>query len=112
MKTLSQFAKEVLEKKDQPHALADLLLEMSAKFCLVSDTYKKLRIAKDVFWQVNKIMHEGKAPSDKELEIKWHATKEGERELRATIETKSLEKLMSSVKAYLRVLEVESRNQS
>lgn len=107
MKTITELSEQILKSKDHPRSLSKLLMEMATKYAMVSDIYKDLRMAKNVFWQENK----KEKVSDKAVEISWHCTEEGEKELRATMELKSLEKLMSSVKSYLRVLENESRNQ-
>lgn len=108
-KTISEYSAIIHESKDQPHTLADILLELGTKYAFLSDSYKEYKLKKNIYWQANKFTDE-KPLSDKTLELSWSATKEGTEETRLTIELKSLEKLMSVLKTYLRVIENESRN--
>lgn len=105
MKTLSEICDLVEQNKTRPHELAELLMDMGVKYARMSEVYKDLRQAKQVYWKQNK---EGK--SDKAVEIDWNCTEDGEKELRANTELKALEKLMSSTKTYLRHLENEARS--
>ena len=107
MKTLDEFCDEIELRKDRPHDMAYLLLDMGIKYARMSEIYKDLRQAKRNYWKGHKVP----GTSDKAVEIEWQCTEEGEREMRATLELKSLEKLMSNAKTYLRHMENESRNQ-
>jgi hypothetical protein len=49
--------------------------------------------------------------SDKQAERAWEASIEGRHETALRLELKSIEKLMSAIKAHLRVKETEARNQ-
>lgn len=106
MKTLSEICDAIEERKNRPHDLAELLLEMGVKYARMSDIYKDLRQEKRNYWKDHKVP----GTSDKAVEIEWQCTEEGEKEMRATLELKSLEKLMSNAKTFLRHLENESRN--
>lgn len=107
MKTLSEFCDELDKLKDNPHGMAELLLDMGVKYARMSEIYKDLRQAKRDYWKENK----KEKVSDKAVEIEWQCTEDGEKEMRATLELKSLEKLMSNAKTYLRHMENEARNQ-
>jgi len=113
-KTINSFVEAIQASRDQPHALADLQLDMSIKYAVVADIYKGLRLSKNQFWQEKKVLHlvngKMKSRSDKDIEIEWNCTPHGNKEMRATIELRTLEKLMGSIKTFLRVLENESHN--
>lgn len=111
MKTLEQFATEITEKIKMPHALSTLQLEMATEYASIATIQKDLRIKKAAFWMQRKQFVGEKRKSDKEIELEWYATEEGEKDLRATIEEKALTKLMSACKAHLRILTEEARNQ-
>lgn len=107
MKTLTEICDAIEKLKEQPHGMAELLLDMGIKYARMSEIYKDLRQAKRNYWKDHKVA----GTSDKAVEIEWQCTEEGEKEMRATLELKSLEKLMSNAKTYLRHMENESRNQ-
>lgn len=107
MRTLVEFCDEIDKLKDNPHQMAELLLDMGTKYARMSEIYKDQRQAKRDYWKANKV----EKKSDKAVEIEWQCTPEGESESRAIIEIKSLEKLMSNAKTYLRHMENEARNQ-
>jgi len=105
-KTIDEYCELIETYKELPNDLAFLLIDMGIKYAKMSEIYKDLRIAKNEYWQNYKV----KGKSDKSLEIQWFCTKEGTKEMRATIEIKILEKLMSNCKTYLRHLENISHN--
>lgn len=107
MKTLDEFCDAVESLKENPHGMAELLLDMGVKYARMSEIYKDLRQAKRNYWKEHKVA----GTSDKSVEIEWQCTREGEEEMRATIELKSLEKLMGNCRTYLRHMENEARNQ-
>lgn len=106
-KTIDEYCQLIDEYQGLPHNLARLLLDMGIKYAKMSSIYKDLRVSKNKFWRATKV----KGKSDKAVEIEWFVTDEGEKEQRATIELKTLEKLMSNCKVYIRQIENESRNQ-
>ena len=108
MKTLKEYAEAVINNKNNPHALAEMLLEMSAKYAFITEIMKDLAVKHNIFYQDRKIGE--KPPSDKAIELDWCASDDGGEELRAKYELKALEKLQSSIKSYLRTQEVERYN--
>lgn len=108
LRTLQQFAEDIVAHKDDPHSLAEDLLEMTAKYSYLSEEWKPLKMAKNSFWVNTK--YDGEKKSDKEVELLWGATDDGQKEIRLILEMKALEKLMSSVKSFLRVAENEAKN--
>lgn len=108
MKTLKEYAEAVISNKNNPHALAEMILEMSAKYAFVTERMKELAVKHNIFYQERKIGE--KPPSDKAIELEWHASEDGNEELRAKYELKALEKLQSSIRTYLRTQEVERHN--
>lgn len=109
IRTLQQFSEDIISHKDSPSQLSEDLLEMTAKYSYLSEEWKPLKLRKNTFWVQTKYDGE-KKKSDKEVELLWGATEDGQNEVRLVLEMKALEKLMSSVKAFLRVAENEAKN--
>ena len=107
MKTLQEYAKEVLENKNNPHVLADLNIEIAAKNAFLADIFKDVQIEKAQFWQQKFL--EAKPLSDTFLEHKWRVTEGGEKELRLKLELKSLQNLMAAIKTSSVVNAIEAK---
>lgn len=107
MKTLSQYAQEVLINKNSPQKLAELHIELATKFAFLSDIAKDLQIERAVFWQIKEA---GDKPlSDTVVEARWRVTEGGKKEIRLKFEMKSIEKLCSAIKSSIVVNSIESR---
>ena len=106
-KTLTGYAEEIMSLKNQPHALADLQIEISAKYAFMSDIAKDLQLEKAIFWQIK---YAGEKPlSDKGVEAKWLETEGGKKEIRMKFEMKGLEKLLSACKSSIVVNSIEAK---
>lgn len=90
--------------------LADLHLEIAAKFAFLSDIAKDLQIERAQFWAKK---FEGEKPlSDTYLESQWRLTEGGGKEIRMKHELKSLQNLMGAIKTSSVIASIESRNMS
>lgn len=108
MKTLQQYANEVMLHKNDPHVLADLNVEIAVKYAFLADIFKEIQIEKAVFWQQK--FSEEKPLSDTFLEHKWRITEGGNKELRLKLELKSLQNLMGAIKTSSVVVAIEAKN--
>jgi len=107
--TLSQFADKILACKNQPHELADLAIDISAKYGKLSEKMKDIQMEKAVFWNCK---FAGDKPlSDTHIEAKWMQEESGKSELRIKYELKALEKLLGAIKNSIIVNSVEAKNQ-
>lgn len=110
IKTLTEYANDILLHKNDPHLLADIHLELAAKYAMISDIVKDLDIEKAVF--EDKTKYSGDKPlSDKAVNSKWKITEGGIKEIRLDRELEALEKLMSAIKSSIVVSSVEAKNQ-
>lgn len=82
-------------------------MELSARYGQLSEELKGFVRIKAPVW---KILREN-SKSIAEADRQWEMSEHGMRERELEIEMKALEKEMSSIKAYLRVMEEEARNQ-
>jgi hypothetical protein len=102
--------KETLEKlKDpatSPGELSEIQLHLSADYASKAMDLQEILALKAARWPE---LREIKG-SDKHADKGWDATSEGIAEMGLRLQLKSLEKLMSSIKAHLRIKETESRN--
>lgn len=107
MKTLTEFAKEVLLYKNNPHKLAEIHIEISADYAFMADVRKDLELEKAEFWQCKEA---GEKPlSDTAVEAKWRIMEGGKKEIKLKWEMRGLEKLMSAIKTSSVVNAIESR---
>jgi len=107
-KTITEYAKEIMENKNVPTKLADIHLEIAAKYAFLSDIYKDVQIEKAQFWVIKEA---GDKPlSDTAVEAKWRQTEGGLKELRLKYEMRGLEKLMSAIKSSIVVSSFETKN--
>lgn len=109
MKTLNEFAKEIMDNKNNPHVLAELQVEMAGKYAMLSEIAKDLQIEKAEFTNTTKFGNE-KVMSDTAAEAKWRITEGGQKEIKLKFELKALEKLMSACKSSIVVSSYEARN--
>jgi hypothetical protein len=114
-KTLNEFATEIYKNKNSPGFLADIGVELSAKYGTLSEKMKDNQLEKAQFW-TKKIQDDDgtireKPLSDKHVEMMWIHDGKGEEEIRLKYEMKALEKMMSAIKNNIVVSTVEARNQ-
>ena len=96
MRTLQEFANEVQANKHNPEKLADLHLDMAAKYSMLADVLKDIKLEKAEYWQIK---FAGDKPlSDTSVEAKWLVTEGGKKEMRLKLEMNSLDKLMGAIK--------------
>lgn len=102
---------EVLEKVQNPATtpgeLSEILMHLSADYAHKTTDFTVVLGRKAQVWQTLRADRE----SDKQADKAWDASIEGRAEMTLRLELKSLEKLMSAIKAHLRVKETEARNQ-
>ena len=103
--------REVLEKlrnpATSPGELSEIQLHLSADYASKSVDLQEILVLKASRWPE---LRELKG-SDKQADRGWDATPEGVQEMGLRLQLKSCEKLMSSIKAHLRIKETEARNQ-
>jgi hypothetical protein len=90
-----------------PHQLADLRVKLSGAYAFYSETMEGILREKHLQYPVLK----ERSKSEKEVDRLWIQTEQGLLEAQLKIRLKSIEKLMSSVKTMLDVLNTEARSQ-
>lgn len=109
MKTLTEFAQEIMDSKNSPHRLAELEILMAGKYAMLSDIAKELQIEKAIYTNNVKFANE-KPLSDTSVEAKWRIEESGQKEIRMRYEFRALEKLLSACKSSIYVANNEARN--
>lgn len=114
MKTLTEYANDVMKNKNNPSMLSELGVELAGKYAYMSEFHKNLQLEKAVFW--NKKFYDGekereKPLSDTHLGAMWLQEEGGKKEIRLKAEMKALEKLLSAIKSSIVVSSNEARNQ-
>jgi hypothetical protein len=89
-----------------PGALSGVLMKLSAEFTKLTDEFRETLTTKATAWPQLR----NESESDKQADKKWDASPEGIMEMGLRLQLKSLEKLMSAIKASLRTKEMEARN--
>lgn len=95
------------EGKYTPHQLADLRVKLGGAYAYYSDTLEGVLREKHGMYPELK----ERSKSEKEVDRLWMQTEQGLLEAQLKIRLKSIEKLMSSVKTLLDVLNTEARSQ-
>ena len=108
-RSLAEYAKLILENKSNPQMLAELHIEIAAKYAFLADIAKDLQIERAKFWE--KKFEGEKSLSDTALEAKWKLTEGGQKEIRMKYELKSLQNLMGAIKTASVVNSIEAKNQ-
>lgn len=114
IKSLKQFAEEVVKYKNSPQMLAELHLYMAAKYAMLADILKDLKVEEAKFWDIKSFEEDGKTKRDKNLsdryvEMLWRRTEGGQKEIRLKYECDGLEKLMAAIKTSSVVSAIEAR---
>lgn len=101
---------EVLDKFEDPNTspgeLSAMNLWLATEFARKSQDYSALINKKNVAW----LAVRDKYKSDKQADKAWDATVDGQLETTLRMYLKSVEKLMSSIRAHLRIKETEAKN--
>lgn len=105
--TLKETLALLQDPSTAPGQLSEALLYLSADYTQKTIDLTEVLTLKSSTWPKFRT----EAGSDKQADKAWDATPEGLREMSLRLEMKSLEKLMSAIKAHLRVRETEARNQ-
>lgn len=104
IRTLTEYANEILANKSNPGMLAELYIELATKYAFISEIAKDLQIEKAIFWNdIGKL-------SDAKIENKWRVTEGGNKEIKLKYELRALEKLMAAIKSSIVVNSLEARN--
>lgn len=106
---LSEYGRRIFNSKSSPVELDSINIELTSWYAYYSEQLNSLDLLEAVFWSENKHVEGSKDRSDKELESMWKMTKDGKDHMIANRTVKTIEKLMSSLKASLRRAESESR---
>ncbi len=92
-----------------PHQLAEDVVTLAGEYQTMSEELVDTLKFKAQKWAI--LRAEEGCTSDTQAERKWASTPSGLREMQLKILLKAYEKKMSAIKAMLRVLETEARNQ-
>lgn len=103
MKTLNQvplteFSKVISKFKTSPIKLGEIGLELGARYALMAEKAKELKVIKAHYWVENKVL-DGKSRSDTMLEMEWATTESGQLDNEIKLDMKGTEKLMSAIKS-------------
>lgn len=92
-----------------PHAMAEKVVSLAGDYQTMSEELVDTLKFKASKWAT--IRAEEGITSDTQAERKWASTPSGLREMQLKILLKAYEKQMSALKAMLRVMETEAKNQ-
>ncbi len=89
-----------------PHALSDIHSWMAGEYGFISARMAEIGMRKPIEWSK---IREGKT-SDKQADLEWDKTEDGQAEIKYRFYLKALEKMLSSVKLRIGILNEEARN--
>ena len=110
MKTLKEFQKEVKLSQNNPGALANIAVEMSADFARYSEIFGELEIEKAGFFDKVKFADE-KPLSDSACEAKWLLEEQGKKWMMVKRYLRGIEKMLSAIKTLIYNAQQEAHNQ-
>lgn len=110
MKTLKQYVKEIEANKENPGALSEIGVQLSADYMACADAIIPIKLKKAVEWTKIKRSEE-KPLSDTLTEMLWMQTQDGQDEIKLKYRMKSLEKALASIKGHIYIKNQESYNQ-
>lgn len=108
---LEEFGREILRANGNPGMLDDILIRLSGWYAYYSEQFIRLEHTEALFHQAHKNLEQEKPLSDKAVDAQWKTSEEGQDHTRTKQTLKTLEKLMSNIKASIRRAETESKNQ-
>jgi len=110
MKSVSQYAEEMLLYRNSPDALVALKLTLSGNLAFLLDTeYKPVKLQKAIFWQMKEneceyiddklkvICKRVKPLSDTMVDALWKITPGGDKEIRLEITTRAYKVLLDAI---------------
>lgn len=104
--SLSAILEKLRSPATSPGELSEIQLHLSADYAAKALELQEVLTLKAAKWQE---LRESKG-SDKQADKAWDATTEGIAEMGLRLQLKLTEKLMSSIRAHLRIKETEARN--
>jgi len=111
MKTLKEISELIKANLENPHELSKIHLEISADYGYLSSLLIPLKEEKTQKWIDLKFSSGDDKVSDKLADMRYLLTDEGKLEQSIEIKMKAIEKMMSSLKNNMFILNQESRNQ-
>lgn len=111
MKTVTEYAKDMMKYKDSPDALVKLKIECAQNLVTLLDTqYKPVKLQKAVFWNMKdnycNVTEDGKVEvlekrekplSDTMVESMWNITPGGDKEIRLDITMKGYKIIIDAI---------------
>jgi len=97
---------EKLKESDSPGQLSELLMEISAEFAYLISQLDEIQKTKAKEWLELREL----TTSDSQADKKWDRTEKGIAENSLKNQVKAYDKLMSSIKRRLRIMELEAQN--
>lgn len=88
-----------------PHQLAERRVALSAEYSAASEELGKLKANRAIQW----LLIRKECKTDKEADNTWAASEQGQREIILSFKCKGLEKEISGISSFLRVLDGEAR---
>ena len=110
LKTINEFADELIEHREHPHILVLLQAEMAGVYARKMTDYAEIKIRMAVFWAQTKFPKGKKALSDKAVEFMFMLTDEGKVYTKLKYEAKALEKMMQGASAVSYSATQEAKN--
>lgn len=105
---LAGIGREIFAASNNPRKLDAINIKLSGWFSYMSEEFIDLEYKEAVFHQNTKNSGD-KALSDKSVTSLWRITEDGQRHTRVAQTIKTLQTLMSNIKASIRRAEIESR---
>jgi|SRR6185437_6394426 len=105
--TLHEVTAELLQSNIPPGKLSEHRLWLSAHYSYLAQKMEEVLIHKPTKWMdIRK-----HAQSDKQADMEWEQTEEGQIEFKCKWQMKATDKLLSGINSRLRTMENEARNQ-
>lgn len=106
---LQKIGAKIQRAKGNPVLLDEINIDLSGWYSYFSEQFIRLEHQEAVFYQVKEMAEE--KPTVKSIESQWKISQEGQDHTRVKQTIKTLEKLMSNIKASIRRATEESHNQ-
>ena len=106
---LQKIGAKIQRAKGNPGLLDEINIDLSGWYSYFSEQFIRLEHQEAVFYQVKEMAEE--KPTVKSIESQWKISQEGQDHTRVKQTIKTLEKLMSNIKASIRRATEESHNQ-
>lgn len=110
METLKNYVKQIEDNKENPGALSEIAVQLSADYMACADAIIPIKLKKATEWTKIKRSEE-KPLSDTLTEMLWMQTQDGQDEIKLKYRMKSLEKTIASIKSHIYIKNQEAHNQ-